>query len=245
VTLQLHPAVVRLHDEHGRVTGAGFLAGKREILTCAHVVTRTLGLPDGVRPPADAQVRLDFPLIAPKQIVTATVAVWHPPAADSNGDVAGLKLTGAPPAGARAARLLMADELWGHEFRTFGFPMGHDDGVWGSGRLLAHQATGWIQMEDVKQTGYRVELGFSGAPVWDDQLDGVVGITVAAERRPEVRTAYLIPAGVLVAAWPALTPWTIPPCPYRGLSAFREQDAALFFGREELSDQLVDAVTGK
>jgi WD40 repeat protein len=31
----------------------------------------------------------------------------------------------------------------------------------------------------------------------------------------------------------------LPPCPYRGLSAFREQDAALFFGREELTDRLV------
>jgi hypothetical protein len=31
-------------------------------------------------------------------------------------------------------------------------------------------------------------------------------------------------------------------CPYRGLSAFREQDAALFFGREELTDRLVREV---
>jgi WD40 repeat protein/transcriptional regulator with XRE-family HTH domain len=29
------------------------------------------------------------------------------------------------------------------------------------------------------------------------------------------------------------------PCPYRGLSPFREQDADLFFGREELADRLV------
>ncbi|MBG0564638.1 nSTAND1 domain-containing NTPase [Actinoplanes aureus] len=32
------------------------------------------------------------------------------------------------------------------------------------------------------------------------------------------------------------------PCPYRGLRAFEETDAALFFGREELTDRLVDAV---
>ncbi|MCA1674471.1 MAG: helix-turn-helix domain-containing protein, partial [Actinobacteria bacterium] len=31
----------------------------------------------------------------------------------------------------------------------------------------------------------------------------------------------------------------LPPCPYRGLSAFREQDATWFFGREELTDRLV------
>jgi transcriptional regulator with XRE-family HTH domain len=34
----------------------------------------------------------------------------------------------------------------------------------------------------------------------------------------------------------------VQPCPYRGLAAFREQDAALFFGREELTDRLVEAV---
>jgi energy-coupling factor transporter ATP-binding protein EcfA2 len=37
----------------------------------------------------------------------------------------------------------------------------------------------------------------------------------------------------------------IPPCPYRGLFAFREQDAHLFFGREELTRKLVTAVKKK
>ncbi|HUV91674.1 MAG TPA: protein kinase, partial [Anaerolineales bacterium] len=34
----------------------------------------------------------------------------------------------------------------------------------------------------------------------------------------------------------------LPPCPYRGLFAFREEDAPFFFGREEFSDQLIEAV---
>jgi WD40 repeat protein len=240
--VQLDSAVVRVRDRHQRVMGGGFLAHERYVLTCAHVVARALGLPDDVPLPPDAEVRLDFPLIARDQTVMARVVVWHPPAADGEGDIAGLELTGDPPRGAQAARLLMADELWRHEFRTFGFPAGYDDGVWVSGRLLARQAMQWVQMEDVKQTGYRVEPGFSGAPVWDDELDGVVGITVAAERRADVRAAYLIPAGVLVDAWPALATHAIPPCPYRGLSAFREQDAPVFFGRGKLTNQLVDTV---
>ncbi|MCF4970342.1 nSTAND1 domain-containing NTPase [Nostoc sp. CMAA1605] len=37
----------------------------------------------------------------------------------------------------------------------------------------------------------------------------------------------------------------IPPCPYRGLSAFREQDAHLFFGREEFTTNLVRTVKKK
>ncbi len=37
----------------------------------------------------------------------------------------------------------------------------------------------------------------------------------------------------------------IPPCPYRGLFAFREEDAHLFFGREKFTEDLVAAVTTK
>jgi Trypsin-like peptidase domain len=159
--VQLDSAVVRLRDQHGRVVGAGFLAGEREVLTCAHVVIRALGSAENSRP-LGAEVRLDFPLVARNHVVAATVVAWHPPAADGEGDVAGLELGDDPPAGARPARLLVADELWRHEFRTFGFPAGYDDGVWASGRLLARQAMQWVPMEDVKQTGYRVEPGVSG-----------------------------------------------------------------------------------
>ncbi|WP_017717001.1 nSTAND1 domain-containing NTPase [Kamptonema formosum] len=50
---------------------------------------------------------------------------------------------------------------------------------------------------------------------------------------------------------PAVEPATwlqlggIPPCPYRGLFAFREEDAHLFFGREPFAEDLVAAVKKK
>ncbi|MEO1005884.1 MAG: CHAT domain-containing protein, partial [Cyanobacteria bacterium J06638_38] len=37
----------------------------------------------------------------------------------------------------------------------------------------------------------------------------------------------------------------VPPCPYRGLFAFREEDAHLFYGREEFTANLVTAVKSK
>ncbi|MBW4512247.1 MAG: CHAT domain-containing protein [Scytonematopsis contorta HA4267-MV1] len=42
-----------------------------------------------------------------------------------------------------------------------------------------------------------------------------------------------------------LTLGGIPPCPYRGLFAFHEEDAHLFFGREKFTSQLVKAVNSK
>ena len=245
MAVMLEAGIARVLSPEGQVLGGGFLVGPGEVVTCAHVVARALGLPDGGRPASDAEVWLDFPLVAPGEKVAARVAVWEAPQPDNSGDIAGLSLAGKVPAGVQATRLVTADDLWYHRFRLFGFPAHHDQGVWVSGRLRGRQAAGWVQMEDSTAAGYRVEPGFSGAPVWDDELDGVVGMAVAAEARPEVRASYLIPAGSLVRAWPGIAGQARPPCPYRGLLAFRERDAALFFGREETSDQLLKELTGR
>jgi S1-C subfamily serine protease len=188
----LDPAIVRIYTAQGRVAGAGFLAGERRVLTCAHVVAAALGLPDDAPEAPQADVQLDFPLLAPGRRFTARVTAWQ-----AQADVAGLELTGSPPAEAAPVSLLVASNLWGHLFRAFGFPAGHEDGVWASGRILGRQAGGWVQIEDVKQTGYFVASGFSGGPVWDETAGGVVGMIIAAERQPGVRAAFLIPATAL------------------------------------------------
>ncbi|MGH8906617.1 MAG: trypsin-like peptidase domain-containing protein [Egibacteraceae bacterium] len=237
----LDAAIVRVRDQAGRVVGAGFLVTPTEVVTCAHVVARALGLPedDGVLTPR-SRVRIDFPLLASAQSCEAEVVVWHPSQPDETGDVAGLRLVTDAPRDARPARLALAadQDVWGHRFRAFGFPPGHDGGVWASGQLLARQAAGWIQMDDDRASGFAVGPGFSGGPVWDTELQGVVGAAVAAEGRASVRTAYLIPSATLVGLWPRLGSRALPPCPYRSLSAFRERDARLFYGREELAAKL-------
>src|SRR5205085_701707 len=52
----------------------------------------------------------------------------------------------------------------------------------------------------------------------------------------------IIPVSSLIKAAPDLGGQAIRPCPYRGLSAFREDDAPFFFGRETDTERLVDAV---
>jgi len=173
------------------VVGAGFLVGARQVLTCAHVA-------DGALAPS-GQVRLDFPLLAPDHPLTARVVRRDP-----DTDVAVLGLLDGPPAGACPVRPMAADDPWGHPFRAFGFPTGHPEGVWAAGVIRGPNAHGWLQIEDTTETGYRVRPGFSGAPVWDDALDGVVGMVTTAERDPQVRAAFVIPTPVLLDAWPAL-----------------------------------------
>ncbi|MER3405919.1 MAG: hypothetical protein C4289_12795, partial [Chloroflexota bacterium] len=60
-----------------------------------------------------------------------------------------------------------------------------------------------------------------------------------------MKAAFIIPAAILGQARPELAQQAIPPCPYRGLIAFREQDAPYFFGRKVFVQQLVEAVHGR
>lgn len=64
-------------------------------------------------------------------------------------------------------------------------------------------------MEDIKAQGYAVQPGFSGAPVWDEELQGVVGMAVAAEKkREEAKAAFMIPTAVLSDTCKQLAPVT-------------------------------------
>jgi tetratricopeptide (TPR) repeat protein len=245
MTAQIEWSIVRILAADGQVIGTGFLVADRKVLTCAHVIVRALGMLGDISEPPQTEVHLDFPLVAAGQTMIAHVTLWAPPLPDGSGDIAGLEFDVDPPAGVKPVRLVTSDDLWGHSFRGFGFPAGHDNGVWTSGVLRGRTAANWIHVEDIKGPGFRIEPGFSGAPIWDERLEGVVGMAVAAEGRSDLKAAFIIPTDVLVTAWPVMKERVIPPCPYRGLFAFREQDSEFFYGREKFIDQLVEAVGNK
>jgi WD40 repeat protein len=233
-------ALARIRSPQGEVVGSGFLVDARHVATCTHVVLRAAGRGDRDTVRDGDTVAVDFPLVAPDVLIPATSAVSRDLGMEG-GDVTVLALADEPPPGLEPARLIVADDVWGHPFRAFGHPRRLDQGVWASGVLRAPQGDGWVQME-AGASGYAVEAGFSGGAVWDDELAGVVGMTVAADARPDLRAAFLIPATVLIQAWPGLRERTLPPCPYRGLYPFRPSDTELFFGREDVTDRLVREV---
>ncbi len=173
---RIEAAIVRIYASNGAIVGAGFLTDERRVLTCAHVVATTLGISEDTPGIPTDEVLLDFPLIEPERMLAARVIHW-----DAERDVAALELIDTPPVDTHSVRLVTADDLWGHAFRAFGFPAGYDDGVWTSGVLRGRIGSGWVQIEDVKEPGYWVQPGFSGTPIWDEQLDGVVGMAVAAD----------------------------------------------------------------
>jgi WD40 repeat protein len=231
-----------------------FLIPGGYLLTCAHVIAGLLGAPPDRPLPDGAAVSLDFPLAAGRPRHTARVVFSSPVAKDNTGDVAVLRLDGAGPddrAGpddVAPVRLLDTDDAAGHTWRALGFPQyrdrgaGKDAGIWASGRVEGREGTGWWQLSCEPGTGFALAEGFSGAPVWDDELRGVIGLVVAVESDPRRRTGYALTVGSVLDAWPELRAALLAGCPYRELSPFTENDVAVFFGRELETARLAEHV---
>jgi hypothetical protein len=231
-------AVARLWNGED-VVGGGFLVGPRVVATCAHVVADAIGADPYSDVAPAGEVSLDFPLVPdgehPPTRLAARVRRWSPIAPDGSGDIALLDVTEPVPVGASVPLLHRIDRLWDHGFRVLGFPEGAPAGVWATGLIRGEQGTRWFQLQS-RPGEQRVEGGFSGSAVWHEESGAVVGMTVAADRG-DTSAAYLVPIDQVLDLDPGLVP-----CPYRGLRPFDEEQAAVFFGREEEIDKLADAV---
>ncbi|MEU2133600.1 trypsin-like peptidase domain-containing protein [Streptomyces sp. NPDC018352] len=243
----LAAGTVRLRDGQGDSAGTGFLVGDGLVLTCAHVVCDALGKPRDTEVLAGARVALDLPLLAgpgvPGHDMEAEVAHWVPIREDRGGDVAVLRLL-APAPGARPLPTSLSRRLWEHGSRIVGFTGASDRPVWQRGSLLGPAGKGWVQLSRADGQTVRVTGGFSGSPVWDNALGAVVGMIVAAEPVRDDQQAYMLHLGALADEIPALASALLAPTPFRGLEPFREEDADVFFGREEDTEIVVRTLRG-
>ena len=190
-------SLARIYDSRRNVVGIGFLVGEQHIFTCAHLLSQALQVPDEIAHLPATVVQIDFPFISLK-LVSAHVKLWDP-----NSDIAILELNTSPE-DVQPIRLIESEELRGHTFRAFGFPEGFESGVWAAGVLSAKNADGWLQIEG-NEVGYRIQPGFSGSPVWDEKLGGVVGMVTAVDKDAAKKAAFLIPASKLTQAWVTLS----------------------------------------
>ncbi|MDH6120821.1 tetratricopeptide (TPR) repeat protein [Kitasatospora sp. GAS204A] len=187
--------------------GCGMLLSDRLVLTCAHVVDPA----NPVEPPT-GPVHVHFPFLAEHEPIPALVVPggWHP-RRDWSGDVAVLELSRPAPPGAEPAPLRRTDvDVFGHTFRCYGFPRGHESGgVPIRGEIVGYAEIDWLQLESTTPTGWTTEPGFSGGPVWNNTLRGVVGM-VAARQKPEKadrRVGFAKSLDSIGRLWPALGPF--------------------------------------
>ncbi|NEO98768.1 MAG: trypsin-like peptidase domain-containing protein, partial [Symploca sp. SIO2E9] len=197
-------SILRLFCQE-RVVGIAFLVSEQYALTCAHVVAEALLISPTTQSCPDGEIKVDFPLLNSTNKFSARVVCWHPQSdldsEEAREDIAVLKLEQLPDS-AQSTRLLLSESISNNPFKVFGCPKGVSFGVWATGVLSEQNAKQWIQLQDTRVTGYAIEPGFSGSPVWNEELQGVVGMVVAAEyTRKTAKVAFMIPVQILVKAW--------------------------------------------
>lgn len=245
----LAAAVVRVTDQHGEPVGAGFLVASDLVLTCAHVVSDALGLPREQAVEAGAGLTVGFPLVerpADGEGVPESAAVvehWIPIRPDRTGDLAVLRLPQTVP-GTHPLPMAEPGTVWNHEARAVGFTGGEPGEIWFRGRLSGATSEGWFQLSRASGQVTHIREGFSGSPVWDDELGAVVGLVVAAQREQEAQQAFVLHTRTLLRELPALAPVVSPASPFRGLATFREGDADVFFGRDDDIQDVITALRG-
>jgi S1-C subfamily serine protease len=181
-------ALVRFYW-NGKHKGAGVLVAEGYVLTCAHVLVKTNQQPD--------TVELDFPLLPhPSGKLSGNVVYW-----DWDKDIAGVQLLSPAPGEAQPLPFPASSYYTNDAFRVYGFPEKNATGGWAEGRVIGETAGNLVQIQGESAEGYAIEPGFSGAPVWDTTLDGVIGLARLQDKeRPLYKVGYLIPYCVLVPA---------------------------------------------
>ncbi len=196
----MQQAICRLQTNEGVTLGAGVAIGPDHVLTCAHVVSQVAWQNGFItdRETDDCTgltISLDFP-IADTDLLQAEVTRY-----DSGADLALLTLAESIEEEVVPAKLTptMAD-LRHHPCWMFGFPEEYPFGTISDGRLLGRDTRGWLFIEGEGVTGIAVQGGYSGTPVWDEMLGGIIGLVVQADKDQTRKVAMVIPTD-RIAAW--------------------------------------------
>ncbi|MGW9211330.1 S1 family peptidase [Embleya sp. NPDC055664] len=211
-------AVVRVRGADGTIGGAGFLVAPDLVLTCAHVVSDVLDLPRDAPVEIGADVVVDLPLADGTGVIptaTAEVLRWVPIRADQSGDAALLRLRDVLP-GAVSLPMADAESVWDHRARVVGFTDDHPDGIWHKGTFSGPTGRGWVQLSRTTTEAAHVRPGFSGSPVWDDDLGAAVGLMVAAQPARDAQQTFVLRTRALLREFPELAPVLRPATPFRG-----------------------------
>lgn len=192
-------------DQTEYVIGTGFLIAPSYVLTCAHVVLQANKVEQEnfteseYKNPPETEIYLDFPVFASGQKLSAKVVLWSPYNLE-NGDVAVLKLLTPHPQEAKPMPLVEVSraEVENDKHSVYGFGKSRIGGRSDAYRPKANVAGGRFQLcKYGDPNDETIQPGFSGAPVWNDSHQCVIGMvataTVATDNEGQQNTAYAIP----------------------------------------------------
>jgi S1-C subfamily serine protease len=165
----LKAGIVRVIGPDGETAGTCFLVTDDGLIaTCAHVVENA-----GARP--GDTVRVAFHATGEEREAQVEPAWWRGPDAE---DVAVLRLDGPLPERAMSLSLGSSAGVGGHVLSTFGFPDAKPvEGMAGKCEVVGGTTEGGFPVLQLRSS--EVTPGFSGAPVWDEDLHVVVGMVTS------------------------------------------------------------------
>ncbi|MGV8175176.1 MAG: FxSxx-COOH system tetratricopeptide repeat protein, partial [Methanothrix sp.] len=199
---QAKTSIVRIYRRQGERAwpiGCGFLANARTILTCRHVISEAL------RPETDLmgkEVELDFPFPHGSALLKARVIIVF-----EKPDLAKLELLSSLPETATPMPLSMDMDLWLHPYSAYGITLQERDGFWDNGEIKSSIADRTLQLES--ESVYKIEQGFSGTAVWDDEIKRAVGMVAKIDIDPQTKVtkaAFAIPMADILEECPELRP---------------------------------------
>lgn len=211
------------------VVGAAFLVSERLVVTCAHVV-KSAGVEVGGK--------ISLCSSDGREIVASVESeFWRDTKAE---DISILRLKN-PVENLQPVILGSSSGTEGHNFSTFGFPKRGQE-LSGSGEIIGQATINGLRLLQIDSK--QVTPGFSGAPIFDDVTNRVVGMVVAITPPDEYQrlgtTAFAIPSETIRETCPELQISDI--CPYRSLDVFNEEDSPFFFGRERVVQKMLDSL---
>ncbi len=235
-TLDPVASIARILRPNGDTAGAGFLCGADGLIaTCTHVIEDARGEGKG-------SIRVQIHSRGGPALEAGVVCSTP----SHKDDVAVLRLQ-TPPADLPRSLPLSHVYRKGRQYSTFGYPsVKSKEGL--PARLLITGETEEDGLPALAVESDAVSLGFSGGPVWDDDTGVVVGMVVStlpAGADPAGKqnlVSFLRPVSVIRRACRRLG--LTPGCPYRGLESFGEDDADLYFGRDQAIRAVVGALAG-
>jgi hypothetical protein len=240
-------ATVRLlaSDQNDRpvVCGSGFLIAQDLVLSCAHVVQACLSF-------TEAEAAATLPHTMPAESVRLDSPFWrdHPPLLakirhldpSPQCDLAVLELITSPPAEARPLPLKLVGDFWNHRYLVLGYSDREGRGIWASGKFQGTDSAGFIQMASDPGSENIIQQGFSGAPVWDETEQAVVGMvqSMIFWHLPVASRPLMLPLQHLCQSWPELKRYLVPPAAPPAVSARAPADP--FAGEVWHPGQLVE-----
>ncbi len=193
----LEQSLVRIFTKGGDIVGIGFLISNDQIITCSHTITVALGISRDTRECPVEIINFDFPFVQKNSLLEAAVVYWYPKI-NGDGDIAILGIKSSRPSGTEPIKFLSSEDYYGHLFTVYGCPNNfQNDGRWVEGKLQRVLPNGRLQAIGISDLGYFIEQGFSGSPVWDQSLGGVVGIVMSVDQIKDKMQASILPTNTL------------------------------------------------